>query len=178
MKNLILIVILLVGASGCAVFYQPAPERIHGVYHDQIKDWQKRVQEQGWSRTRVDDVVKGSLNLVLYEPEETDHWDTPQEFISKGFKGDCEDIAVFIMATLKRLDYPHGVRILGVKTLMGDHAVLKVELPDGQWKMYETVPVPLIEVDQLFYRPIVEFDEKSIVYYKNTAATETNGLAR
>jgi hypothetical protein len=56
--------------------------------------------------------------------------------------------------------------------------VLKVEMPDGQWKMYETVPVPLCEFDQLFYRPIVEFDEKSIVYYKNMASSEEEGLAR
>lgn len=178
MKNLILTFTLLIFATGCAGFYQPAPERINGLYHDQIKDWQKRVQEQGWSRNIVDEVVHGCLKLVKYEPEDTDHWDTPQEFIQKGFRGDCEDIAVFFMATLRRLDYPHGVRILGVETLLGDHAVLKVEMPDGQWKMYETVPVPLCEFDQLFYRPIVEFDEKIIVYYKSTASSEADGLAR
>jgi len=178
MKNVILAFTLLWIASGCAGFYQPAPERVHGAYHDQIKDWQKRVQEQGWSSNRVDDVVKGCMRLVKYEPEDTDHWDTPQEFISKGFKGDCEDIAVFLMATLKRLEYPRQVRILGVKTLLGDHAVLKVEMPEGQWKIYETVPAPLIEIDQLFYRPFVEFDEKSIVYYNTAHASEAEGLAR
>lgn len=179
MKSLIMIFTLLFLAAGCAVYHQPAPERIHGLYHEQIKDWQKRVQEQGWSHSRVDEVVKGSLNLVLYEPEETDHWDTPQEFIRKGFKGDCEDIAVFLMDTLKRLDYPHGVRVLAVKALLGDHAVLKVEMPDGKWKMYETIPIPLCEFDQLFfYRPIVEFDDKTIVYYNATATSEADGLAR
>jgi hypothetical protein len=177
MKRLILTLTLLTVASGCAGFYQPAPERINGVYHDQIKDWQKRVQEKGWSQNDVDDVVNGCLRLVKYEPDgDIDHWDTPQEFIQKGFRGDCEDIAIFMMATLKRLEYPHGVRILGVGTLMGDHAVLKVEMPDGNWKMFETVPVPLYQFDQLFYRPLVEFDEKTIVYYK--ASSEADGLAR
>jgi len=171
MKNLILIIALLIGAIGCAGFYRPAPEQTHGLYRDQIRDWQKRVHEQGWSRSTVDEVIKSSLSLVKFEPEEEDHWDTPKEFIAKGFRGDCEDIAVFMMATLKRLDYPNGVRILGVKSLTGDHAVLKVEMPDGEWKMYETVPIPLVEIDQLFYRPIVEFDEKSIVYYNGAHAS-------
>jgi hypothetical protein len=177
MKNLILILAFLMVAAGCAAFYQPAPERINGLYHEQIRDWQKRVQEEGWSRQRVDEVVKGCLRLVLYEPEENDHWDTPQEFIDKGFRGDCEDIAVFIMATLRRLNYPNGVRILGVRTLLGDHAVLKVEMPGGKWKMYETVPVPLCEFDRLFYRPIVEFDEENVFYYKPVASPETGAAA-
>ena len=177
MRNLILILALLTVSSGCASFYRPAPERIDGVYREQIEEWQKRVQERGWTQNHVDDVIKGCLRLAQYEPEETDHWDTPQEFMHKGFKGDCEDIAVFIMATLKRLEYPRGVRILAVKTLLGDHAVLKVEMPDGEWKMFETVPIPLCEFDQLFYRPIVEFDEKTIVYYK-TGSGESEGLAR
>jgi len=163
--------------GGCAAFYQPEPEKIHGMYYEQIREWQKRVQEQGWTQQSVDDVVKGCLKLVKYEVEDNDRWDTPQEFIRKGFRGDCEDIAVFMMATLKRLNYAHGVRILGVKTLMGDHAVLKVEMPDGIWKMYETVPVPLCEFDQLFYRPIVEFDDKTIVYYQ-PGRSEASGLAR
>ena len=177
MRNILILILTLLVASSCASLYRPAPEQVNGVYHDQIKDWQKRIQEQGWTRIHVDEVVDGCLKLVKYEPEDTDHWDTPQEFIQKGFRGDCEDIAVFIMATLKRLDYPHGVRILGVKTLTGDHAVLKVEMPDGKWKMFETVPIPLVEFDQLFYRPMVEFDEKTIVYYKS-GSSDSDGLAR
>ncbi|MEW6668902.1 MAG: hypothetical protein AB1512_27145 [Thermodesulfobacteriota bacterium] len=163
--------------AGCAGTYQAAPERIHGIYFDQIKEWQKRIQENGWSRQDLDDVVQGCLKYVKYEAETDDHWDTPQEFMNKGFRGDCEDIAVFMMATLRRLQYPRSVRILAVKTLMGDHAVLKVEMPDGSSKMYETVPVPLIEIDQLFYRPIVEFDENTIVYYKS-GSDQSDGLAR
>ena len=106
----------------------------------------------------MDDVISESLRIVKYRPDEEgeDHWDTPKEFIERGFQGDCEDIAVFMMATLKRLEYDGSVKILGVRTLMGDHTMLRVQMPDGQWKNYETIPVPLIEFDQLFYRPIVD----------------------
>ncbi len=162
----ILILALVLSGGGCAAFYQPAPSTLDGAYHRQILDWQERVRKEGWTRNLVDDVVDGCLKLAKYRMERDDHWDTPREFMEKGFQGDCEDIAVFIMATLKRLEYDQPVRLMAVKTLMGDHAVVRVAMPRGDWKTYETIPVPLGQVDRLFYRPIVEFDEVRILYYE------------
>jgi len=98
-----------------------------------------------------------------------DHWDTPKEFIERGFSGDCEDITVFMMGTLKRLRYPHQIRILIVHELFEDHALLRVEMPEGGWKVYDVVPrqIPVREVSLL--KPVVEFDEKNIAWFATPA---------
>ena len=166
MGKIIVSISIFCAVTGCLSFYQPDPAGVNVIYDFQIKEWQERVIKEGWSENIVEDVVNQCIKLSKYKTEDFDHWDTPKEFREKGFQGDCEDIAVFAMSTLKRLEYPYGVRILAVKALFGYHAILKVEMPARDWKIYETVPLPLNEIDRLFYRPIVEFDEKTIVYYK------------
>jgi hypothetical protein len=101
--------------------------------------------------------------------EIVDHWDTPKEFMRKGFSGDCEDITVFMMGTLKRLGYPHRVRVLIVEGLFEDHALLRLEMPEGGWKVYDVVPpdVPTPEWYQL--RPVVEFDETGVDWFPSQA---------
>jgi predicted transglutaminase-like cysteine proteinase len=172
MKKLMCMTLFLMLTAGCAALYQPAPDRINGAYYEQIKEWQRRVNEEGWTKNLVDDMVNESIKLSKYRLDKKgDHWDTPKEFIARSFQGDCEDIGIFAMANLKRLKYPHKVRIMAVKTLLiTDHAVLRVEMPDGKWKMYNTVPMPLDEIDQSFWRPIVEFDEKDIIYFERKRA--------
>ena len=166
MKKLMAILPIFFFTAGCMAFYQPAPNRIDGLYYQQIKDWQNRIQKEGWVETLVDEVVDQCLKFSKFRQDQGDHWDTPKEFMKRGFQGDCEDIAIFMMATLRRLEYPHHVRVLAVETLVGDHhAVLKVEMPDTKWKIFETLPMPLNEIDRLFYKPIVEFDDNHIIYY-------------
>ncbi|RJQ56910.1 MAG: hypothetical protein C4530_13940 [Desulfobacteraceae bacterium] len=160
-----LFVVSLVIVSGCSAFHQPAPDQIHGLYHDRFTGWQEKITRQGWSEALVNELVEQSIIFSQYRAEESDYWDTPRQFVEKGFQGDCEDIAVFAMSNLKMLKYPHRVRILAVKALTGHHAVLKVEMPDGKWKVYETVPVLFGQFDRAFYRPIVEFDENTILYF-------------
>ena len=173
MKRLIVIIPFLILTAGCMAFYQPAPDNIDGYYYEQIKDWQKRIEKEGWAENLVDDVINKCVKFSKYQTEKKDHWDTPREFMQRGFKGDCEDFAIFMMATLKRLKYPYNVRVRAVKTLIGDHVVLRVEMPDEKWKSYETVPVPLDEIDRLFYRPIVEFDEKNIIFFERKSFAKT-----
>lgn len=168
LKNLFRFFLLLAICTGCAGMYQPNPAQIDTRYFDQIKEWQQRIANEGWTAELVDDVVKACIRLASYKAEEGDYWATPKEFRQHGFTGDCEDIAIFAMGTLKRLGYPYGVRILAVNTLAGDHAVLKVQVNAQEWKIHETMPRPLVEFDQLFYRPIVEFDENEIIYYSRT----------
>ena len=152
--------------AGCAtVANQPAPDSLNGIYDEQIREWQRRIQREGWTADLVDHMMIELVQLSEYEVEIDDHWDTPKEFMERGFTGDCEDIAVFMMATLKRLQYPETVRILAVRTAIEDHALLKVKLPTGDWKIYETVPVSLHTAERPFYTPIVEFDEKDIIHY-------------
>jgi len=86
--------------------------------------------------------------------------------IEAEFNGDYEDIGSLIFGTFKRLEYPYKVRLLIVETIQfSDHLLVKVELPDGRWKKYDTVKLFLSEIDGLFYRPKIEFDENHIWTY-------------
>jgi hypothetical protein len=103
--------------------------------------------------------------LAAYKVELPDHWDTPTEFENKGFSGDCKNIAIFEMAVLKRLGYPYGIKILIVHALFEDHALLRVEMPEGGWKVYDVVSeaVSSPKLDSL--KPVAEFDEKQVVWF-------------
>jgi len=183
MARLIIIPLLLIFCS-CAALYQPP--RLHeggGIkveYEEQIKDWQERVKKDKWSENLVDEIVQTCQVFVKYTTDKNpdyrwkdDYWFTPQEMINADFKGDCEDIGSLILGTLRKLEYPYGARLLIVGTLLpSDHLLVKVELPDGRWKKYETVKLFMSEIDGLFYRPKIEFDESHIWTYDRI------GLAR
>ena len=103
--------------------------------------------------------------MAAYKVELPDHWDTPTEFVNKGFSGDCKNIAIFEMAVLKQLGYPYGIKILIVHALFEDHALLRVEMPEGGWKVYDVVSeaVPSPKLESL--KPVAEFDEKQVVWF-------------
>lgn len=134
-------------------------------YYQKIRHWQKQIKTDGWSAAMVDKIVAQSRRMTRYEMEFEDEWLTPKAFMRSGLQGDCEDIAFFIMGTLKELGYPHPVRILVISDLFSDHALLKVELPNGKWKMYDST------TGRTYYRlrkkwtPVVEFDEFTIIYH-------------
>jgi hypothetical protein len=154
-------------AAGCATV-NPPPEqstRVEDFYGRKIKDWQERIRREGWTEASVRGLVAECRSLVNYQMELRDHWATPREFIANGFQGDCEDIATFLMGTLKRLEYPHRVRILVVRSLFNAHALLKVELPDGRWAFFETMPQGRLDVTATRLQPLVEFDETHVAYY-------------
>ncbi|MBN1105212.1 MAG: hypothetical protein JXL84_17495 [Deltaproteobacteria bacterium] len=134
------------------------------LYYQKIREWQNRIQREGWTVGRLDDVLGEALGFVIYRLEIDDHWDTPHEFIHRGFQGDCEDIAVFMMGTLRYLRYPHRVRVLAVQGVFTGHALLKVEMPDGLWRIYETSGPALRGVNPNRLRVLVEFDEREILY--------------
>jgi hypothetical protein len=154
---------LLFLATGCESTRGVAPNAGGEIYFDKIRDWQKRINREGWSSERVEELLGHALRFVTYRMELDDHWDTPSEFIGRGFQGDCEDIAIFMMGTLKRVGYPHGVRVLAMQGWFSGHAVLKVELPDGTWRIYDTVTLSLRVLNPKRLKPLVEFDEKMIV---------------
>ena len=185
LKSIIAVCILIVSAagmmlfSGCA-FTQPSSFKnvggIQEIYNQQIKDWQRRVKDEGWTDSIIKDISKTIINYSLYTSDRdaagnlTDHWNTPQEMIDAGFKGDCEDIAITIWGTFKRLKYPYDVRITVVYVpqafFVSDpyHAVVHVEYPDGRWRMVETVSIlgPLHLLDEALYIPVMQFDDKRI----------------
>ena len=66
------------------------------------------------------------------------------------------------LASLRRLGYPHRVRIQAIRAPGGDHAMLRVELPDGTWKRYQTTPVPFDGLDLALSRVLFEVDEKGV----------------
>jgi hypothetical protein len=170
----------------CAALYQ-APQLHEGdgikvKYEEQIKDWQERIQQEKWSENLIDEIVQTSQVFAKYTIDKNpnyrwknDYWFTPKEMIEAEFKGDCEDIGSLIFGTFKRLNYPFDVRMLIVETIqLSDHLLVKVELPDGRWKKYDPVKLFLSEIDALFYRPTVEFDQNHIWTY-NTKQPNKKG---
>lgn len=139
---------------------------LHSLDTNIIKEFKNRVAQEGWSNEMVVELLVKSQKLTRAALDIEDHWDTPQEFVDRNFEGDCEDIAIFMLATLRTLGYPHQARILAAKTMFVDHALLKVEMPDNTWHVFETTQAINTKV-RLAYTPIVEFDEKRIIFAQN-----------
>jgi len=150
---------------GCASAGSGDRAALHPVYREKIKDWQMRIQREGWSESEVHSLLRDFRSMAAYRVEISDHWDTPREFMEKGFASDCKNIATFEMGALKRLGYPYQVRILIVHALFEDHAVLHIELPQGGWKVYDVVPENVPTPDARCLRPVVEFDEHKVEWY-------------
>ena len=157
----ILLATLLIGCS--PVFTQPKNPGMQ--YYKEIKSWQERTTEHGWTRQDVNEIMSQCLRLAKYESEKPgkDHWKTYHEFLIN-FKGDCEDIAVFMFGTLRRLGYPHGLKLRAIKMPLGDHAVIMVQMEDGKWVMYNSVPIPGDFFDLALSSFIVDWDETNILY--------------
>jgi hypothetical protein len=151
--------------AACAAAKHPSTPSPEDVYGGKIKDWQERIRREGWSEDNVRRLLADCRGMVRYQMELKDRWSTPREFIDDGFAGDCEDIAFFLMSGLKRLGYPHQVRVLVVKDLFNYHALLKVELPEGRWVIFETMPGGRLEVQTGRLHPVVEFDDVHVAYF-------------
>lgn len=188
MKLITLLLCILVALSGCAAtskvdsLQAPTSPR-QAVYYKAIIKWQDRLSEKslqnfdfpqlvsmqrkieqnGWNNQTVDEIIEEVRMLTFLTMETGDHWDTPKEFVDKKFQGDCEDIAIFFFAMLKKLNYPHPVRISAIKSDFVEHAVLKVQMPDKSWKMFETVKKTENNM-QFAYTPIVEFNDQEIIF--------------
>lgn len=146
-------------------------------FYKQIEGWERLVQEKGWTKETLDEIILTCKwrysRYRLEKPEDVpkdyrwpdDYWKTPLDMINDNFKGDCEDIAGFFFGVLKRLKYPHEVRIRGMRYILGDHALIRVKLLDGKWKTYEVLKNPLAFLDRLY--TIEEWDENNIWIYKH-----------
>ena len=173
-KGMIVLYCLLLFGYSCA----RDPDVVRKQYMEQIKDWQERVKKEGWTRELIDDVARETALLASYRGEDEDHWDTPDEFFEAGLRGDCEDIAAGIYGSFKRLDYPYDVRILGVAAVGGDHALVKIQLPSGEWKVYESVYPWNSFIDWIFYRPFVEFNADHIAWAGKKRSPGVEDLTR
>lgn len=190
MYRLSLLAILLLTLSGCAG--TNSQSKIHQdqtltprqtVYYKAILRWQDhlstndlenfdipklddlraKIARQGWSNEMVEEIIEEIRQQTSLTMETGDHWDTPREFVAKNLRGDCEDIAIFLLASLKKLDYPGQVRICAVKAQFVEHAMLKVQMPDQTWRVFETVKKTERNVRYAF-TPIVEFDDREIFF--------------
>lgn len=134
-------------------------------YYQKIREWQQRIKSEGWSTALIDDIINQCRRLSTYEMEIDDEWLTPKAFARSGLHGDCEDIAFFMIGTLKHLGYPYSARVLVVAGLFSDHAQIKVEMSDLSWKWYETTRNRAYCRIPEEWVPIVEFDETVIIYH-------------
>ena len=154
--------------AGCAISPMIQPSNPYRTYFIDLQKWAERSDKEGWSENLVDDVVAGCIWVSAYNLGETtaseDGYKTIQAFYDNGMQGQCYQYSLFMLQTLlDYLDYPYQVRILAVHAIGGDHALLKVELPDGTWKTYETTRgLPGI-VDRIFDRQFLEiyFDKEA-----------------
>ena len=154
-------IILMLFISGCSLVRNP--QDVKQQYLEQIKEWQQRQQKEGWTISLVDEIVREVRWRASYVPDALgeDYWDTFREAYNKGFRGDCEDITVAIIGTLKHLGYPHNAMIRIVTTAMpADHAIAVIEMPNGEMREYDSVMSTALDV--LFYRKVTDFDELTI----------------
>ena len=163
--------LILIFTWGCAAPGPAGREWVRPVYREKINEWQMRIRREGWSESQVHSILRQFRGLAAYRMEIADHWDTPKEFMRKGVSGDCEDITVFMMGTLKRRDYPHRVRVLIVEGLFEDHALLRLETPEGGWKVYAVVPPGVPTPEPGRHRPVVEFDETGVDWFASRVQT-------
>jgi hypothetical protein len=163
------VLLLSILLCGCAPSVPPGRDWVRPAYREKIEEWQARIRREGWSENNVHSMLLQFRGLAAYRMEIVDHWDTPVEFMKKGFSGDCEDITVFMMGTLRRLGYDHGVRVLIVEGLFEDHALLRVEMPEGGWKVYDVVPTDVPVRTPAGLRPVVEFDEALVNWFPRGA---------
>jgi len=150
--------------TGCSAYFQPANPS--SVYQNKIQEWQQRQESEGWTSALVGEIIAGCLQVAKYEaePYPRDHWKTYSEFVKSDFRGDCEDITFFAGMTLRRLGYPHGIKrviyrnpLIKVGDYYADHTVLAVEMPDGRWKVFNSVGT-FGEFDRLISFRLTEFD--------------------
>lgn len=172
-RFLYFVLLLSILASGCAPSMPPGREWVRPAYREKIEEWQMRIRREGWTDNKVHSALVQFRGLAAYRVEIGDHWDTPGEFMKRGFSGDCEDITVYMMGTLRRLGYERAVRVLIVEDLFEDHALLRVEMPEGGWKIYDVVAadVPVRQQERL--RPVVEFDEALVNWFPGKAKSVT-----
>jgi hypothetical protein len=152
-------------ATGCATTTNDSRSWVHPVYQEKIREWQTRIQREGWTEGQVHSLLLQFRQLATYRMEIDDHWDTPRDFMERGFSGDCKNIAVYEMGVLKQLGYPYGIRILIVHAMFEDHALLKVEMPGGGWKAYDVVPESVPVPKPALLKPVAEFDEKMVGWF-------------
>ena len=163
-----LMLVILVVANSCAISPMIQPSNPYRTYFINLQKWSERVDKDGWSEDLVDDVVAGCIWVSAYNFGKTtaveDGHKTIRAFYENGMQGQCYQYSIFMLQTfLDYLNYPYQVRVLAVHAIGGDHAMLKVELPDGRWKVYETTRgLPGI-VDRIFDRQFLEiyFDKEA-----------------
>lgn len=167
--------LFLLLASGCASTTDGGRAWVHPVYREKIRDWQTRIQREGWTEGKVHSILLQFRQLAVYRTEIDDHWDTPRDFMRRGFSGDCKNIAVYEMGVLREIGYPHGVKILIVHSIFDDHALLKVEMPEGGWRIYDVVPEAVPAPRPGLLRPVAEFDEKGTTWFPPQTTLSGNG---
>lgn len=109
-------------------------------------DWQNREVEKeeivdGHTPT-LDELYEVTNDFYMYyDDDENDHWKTSKEFKDDGKRGDCEDIALFLLVTLRdKLEISDNNIWCIVYERRKDkyHATLSVRTTSG-WRYYDHI---------------------------------------
>jgi len=129
-------------------------ERKREVYDYKFNEWQQRQQREGWTSEIVSEIADSVRAMNDYRLEGSrDYWKTYGDWLKDGLRGDCEDTVFAISGTLRRMGYPHGMELVIKQSLLedGQHAVIRIEMPDGTKRTFESIPTAMIPLNQFAY---------------------------
>jgi predicted transglutaminase-like cysteine proteinase len=136
-------------------------------YNCNIAEWKKFIESQKGNPDKI--LVLQAVNRFINDVEyindasswnQSDYWETPYQFFSKG--GDCEDFATAKFITLLKIGFNNDdMRVVVINNLRVNeiHAVLVVNVNGKSYVLDNQIPV-LEDADNIkYYRPIYSINE-------------------
>ena len=132
-----------------------------------MASWQTRIATEGWTEEVTDDLIDYLQKLMLYAPigkcGSVHGTCSPGMFQEHNYTGLCSSCGSYIYHTFKYLKYPRGVRIGWVSVFGLGHQIVRLERPDGTWRLVNSYNAcGLHYLDELFYIKLVDFDDDGI----------------
>jgi predicted transglutaminase-like cysteine proteinase len=132
-----------------------------------VSGWETFIQSQKGNPDKVAvlKAVNRFVNNVKYIEDvanwgQSDYWETPYEFFSKG--GDCEDFSIAKFITLQKIGFDNDdMRIVILNNTRTNilHAVLVVKVGGTAYLLDNQIPIVEEANDIRYYRPIYSINE-------------------
>ncbi len=139
-----------------------------------INEWKNFIKEQSNYNDKFEALtaVNRYINSFRYisdnkEWGQDDHWETVNQFLTKG--GDCEDFAIAKFITLRKMGFSNDdmrVLVLQNPILGSAHAVLVVYINKKPYFLDNEIPKVVTEKDYKHYTPVYSINETNWWRYK------------